>query len=142
MTREDGIDEAGKDGARNPETAVGHKRQCANQLIAGFGVSEKTLHAKTQKLIAIGVRVLFTDDDKARLWMTFEKVGQKCASGRACRMPINDVNLRDRRLKIAHVRRERGFQLLDDDFKLSLRQHAFELAQHQGMRRKDTDRQF
>ena len=142
MTGEDGIDEAGKDGARNPESTVSDKRQCADQLIAGFGVSEKTFNAKTQELIAVGVRMLLADDDEARFWMTFEKVGQKCASGRACRMTINDVNLRDRRLKIAHVRRERGFKLLDDDFELSLRQHAFELAQHQGMRRKDTDRQF
>ncbi len=57
-------------------------------------------------------------------------------------MAINDVNLGDGRFEIAHVGRERGFELLDDDFKLSLRQDAFELAQHQGVRRQDANGQF
>lgn len=57
-------------------------------------------------------------------------------------MAIDDVNLGDGRLEIAHVGRERGFELLGDDFELSLGQDAFELAQHQRVRRQDADRQF
>ena len=86
--------------------------------------------------------MLFADDDKTRLGMTFEKVGQKSASSGTRGMSINDVNLRDGRLEIAHVGRERGFELFDDDFELSLRQDAFELAQHQRVRRQDANGQF
>lgn len=142
LAGEDGIDEAGKDGARNPETAVGDKRQSADQLIAGFGVSEKTLNAEAQELIAVGVGMLFADDDEARFRMAFEKIGQKSAGSRARGVPVDYVNLRDGRLEIAHVWRERGLELLDDDFEWSLRQDAFELAQHQGMRREDANGQF
>ena len=39
LTSKDGIDKAGKDGARNPESAVGDEGQSADQLIARFGVS-------------------------------------------------------------------------------------------------------
>jgi len=140
LTGKDGIDKAGKDRARHPESSIGDQRQSADQLIAGFRVGEKTLHTETQELIAVGVRVLFADDDQAGFGMTFEKIGQKCACRRPCGMPINDVNLSDRRLEIAHVRRERGFELLDDDFEWSFGQDAFELAQHQGMRREDANR--
>ena len=93
-------------------------------------------------MVAIGVRVLFADDDKARLGMTFEKVGQESARSGTRGMSIDDVHLCDWRLEIAHVGRESGFELLDDDFKLSLRQDAFELAQHQRVRRQDANRQF
>jgi hypothetical protein len=53
---------------------------------------------------------------------------------------IDDVNLRGRGLESAHVGRERGFELFDDDLELSLRQDAFELAQHQRVRRQDANR--
>ena len=72
--------------------------------------------------------------------MSFEKIGQESASGGAGGVPIDDVDLRDGRLEIAHIGRESGFELLDDDFELSLRQDAFELAQHQGMGREDANR--
>jgi len=52
---------------------------------------------------------------------------------------VNYVDLRDGRLEIAHVWRERGFELLDDDLYLSLRQNAFELAQHERVRREDAN---
>jgi len=48
LTGENRIHETGKDGARNPETAVGDKGQGADQLIARFRVSEKTLHTEAQ----------------------------------------------------------------------------------------------
>jgi len=54
-------------------------------------------------------------------------------------MAIDNVDLRDRRFEIAHVRRERGFELLDDYLELRLGQHALELAQHQGVRREDAN---
>ena len=142
LTSKDGIHEARKDGPRNPESAVGDERQSANQLIARFRVGQETLNAEAQELIAVGVGMLFADDDEARFRMAFEKVGQKSAGSGARGVPVNHVNLRDWRLKIAHVWRERGFELLDDDFEWSLRQDAFELAQHQGVRRQDADRQF
>jgi hypothetical protein len=140
LTGKDGINKAGKYRARDPEPSIGDQRQSADQLIAGFRVREKTLNTETQELITVGVRVLFADDDQARLGMTFEKIGQKCACRRPCGMPIDDINLSDGRFEIAHVRRERGFELLDHDFEWSLRQDAFELAQHQGMRREDANR--
>lgn len=74
--------------------------------------------------------------------MSFEQVGQKSASCRPRSVAVNHIDLRNGWLKIAHVRRERGLELFDDDFELSLRQNAFEFAQHQRVRRQDTDRQF
>ena len=55
-------------------------------------------------------------------------------------MRVNDVNLSLGRLKSAKVGREGGFQLLKDYFELRFRQNAFELAQHQGVRREDANR--
>jgi hypothetical protein len=86
--------------------------------------------------------MLFADDYETRFRMAFEKVGQKGACSGARGMAVNNVNLRDGRLEIAHIGRERGFELLDDDLELSLRQDAFELAQHQGVRRQDANGQF
>jgi hypothetical protein len=43
-------------------------------LIASFGISEKTFHAKAQELIAIGVAVLFADDDEARFRVALHKI--------------------------------------------------------------------
>jgi hypothetical protein len=39
LVGQDGIDEAGKNGARNPEATVGNQRKSAGQLLAGFRVS-------------------------------------------------------------------------------------------------------
>jgi hypothetical protein len=121
LTGKYGIDKAGKDRARDPESSIGDQRQSADQLIAGFRVGEQTLNTETQELIAVGVRVLFADDDQARLGMTFEKIGQKCACRRPRGMPIDDVNLGNGRFESAHVGRQRGFELLDDDFEWRLR---------------------
>jgi hypothetical protein len=143
LTGENGVNEARKDGARHPEAAIGDEGQRADELIAGFGIGEETLNAETEKLITVGVGVLFSDDDESSFGMAFEKIGQESASGGARGVTVDDVDLRGRRLEIAHVRREGGFELLDDDFELrSLRQNTFELAQHQRVRRQDTDRQF
>jgi len=57
-------------------------------------------------------------------------------------MAVDDVDLSDGRLEIAHIRGERGFELLGGDFEISLGQNAFEFAQHQRVRREDADSQF
>jgi hypothetical protein len=111
-------------------------------LVPGFNVSEKAFHSETQEGKAIGIVVLLADDDEASLGMAFENIGQEGAGGRLCGMSVNDVNLGARRLKGAQVRRKGGFQLLENNFELGLCQNAFELAQHQRMRREDANRQF
>ena len=93
-------------------------------------------------MVTVGVAMLFADDDEARFGMALHKICQKCASGGTRGVAIDDVDLRDRWFEIAHVWRERGFELLDDDLELGLRQDAFKLAQHERVRRKNTDRQF
>jgi hypothetical protein len=57
-------------------------------------------------------------------------------------MSVNDVNLGARGLKSAQVRRKGGLQLMENNLKLGLCQNALELAEHQGMRREDANRQF
>src|SRR5690348_8727897 len=142
LTGQDGIDEAGKNRARDPESTIGDERQSAGQLFARLGVGEETLNSETQELIAVGVRVLLADDDKASFGMAFEKIGQESASCGTGGMPIDHVHLPGRRLKTAHIGSERGFKLLDDDLEWSLPQNAFEFAQHEWVRRKDADRQL
>jgi len=142
LTREDGIDETGEKLARNPESAAGNKRESADQLVPGFNVREKAFHTETKERKAIGIVVLLADDDEASLGIAFEKIGQKRAGGGLCGMSVNDVNLGARRLKGAQVRRKGGFQLLENNLELGLCQNAFELAQHQRMRREDANRQF
>ena len=93
-------------------------------------------------MITVGVGVLLADDDEPGLGMAFEEVRQQGAGGGTRGMPVNNVDLRGRRFEIAHVGRERRFELLDDDFELSLRQNTFELAQHQRVRREDADGEF
>jgi hypothetical protein len=64
--------------------------------------------------------VLFADDDEASFGMPLHKIGKESAGGGSRGVAVNDVDLRDRRLEIAHVGRERGFELLDDNLNLSL----------------------
>jgi hypothetical protein len=139
LARENGIDKAGKNGAWNPEATIRYERESANQLFAGFRVSQETFDAEAEKLIAVGVGVLFADDDQARFGMAFENVGQESASGGTGSVAIDNINLRDRRFEIAHVGGKRGFELFGGDFELRLRQYTFEFAQHQRVRRKNAD---
>ncbi len=90
-------------------------------------------------MIAVGVRVLLADNNEARFGMPFHKIGKESASGWTRGVSIDDVNLRDGRLEIAHIGRERGFELLADDLELSLRQNALEFAEHQRVRRQDAN---
>jgi len=142
LAGEDGIDEAGQELARNPEATAGDKRESADELIASFDIGEKALHAEAQERITVGVIVLLPDDDEASFGMAFQNIGQKRAGGGLGGMRVNDVNLRLRRLKVAKIGRERGFELFGDNFEWSLGENAFELAQHQGVRREDANGQF
>ena len=93
-------------------------------------------------MIAVGVGVLFADDDEARFGVALHEIGEKSAGGGAGGVAVDYVDLSDGRLEIAHVGSERGFELLNDYLELSLGQDAFELAQHERVRRQDADVQF
>ena len=140
LTREHGIDEAGEKGAGHPETAVGNERQGADKLIARFNVGEEAFYALAEERIAVGIVVLFADDDEARFGKAFEKIGQKRPRSRAGGVSVDDVDLSAGRFEIAQVGRKGGFELLGDDLELGFRQNPFELAQHQRVRREYTHR--
>ena len=128
LAREDGIDETGQELARDPETSVGDQGQRPDQLLAGFDVGEQSFHTETEKRKAVGIVVLLPDDDQASFGMAFENIGQESAGGGLGGMGIDDVDLSARRFQSAEIRRQRGFQLLDDDLVLGFGQNAFELA--------------
>src|SRR6266403_174032 len=142
LAGEDGINESGQKLPGDPESSGGHERESPDQLFASFDVGEKALHAKTQERKTVSVVVLLADNDEAGLRMAFENIGQERSGSRLCSMSVNDVNLGARRLKSTEVGRKGGLQLLENYLELGLGQNAFELAQHQGMRRKDANGQF
>src|SRR6266571_4840295 len=120
LPREDGINEAGQKLARYPESATSNQWECADQLIAGLDVGQKTLHAKPQEREAVGIVVLLTHNDEPSLRVAFQDIRQKRAGGGFRGMRVDDVNLSLRRLEIAQIRRKRGFQLFGDNFEGSL----------------------
>ncbi len=142
LAREDGIDETGEELARDPETSVGDQGQRSDQLLAGFDVGEQAFHTETEKRKAVGIVVLLADDDQASFGVAFENIGQESAGSGLGGVGVDDVDLGARRLQISEIGRQSGFQLFENDFVLSFRQNALELAQHQGVRREDANRQF
>ena len=126
----------------DPESSRGNERESADQLVPGFDVGEEALHAKTQEGKTVGIVVLLSDNDEASLRMALENIGQERSGGGLCSMSVDDVNLGARRLKSTEVGGQGGLQLLENNLELGLGQNAFELAQHQGMRRKDANGQF
>ena len=76
LAGEDGIDESGQKLPWDPESAGSNERQSTDQLVPGFDVSEKALHAKTQERKAVGIVVLLANDDEASFGIAFEKIGQ------------------------------------------------------------------
>ena len=66
--------------------------------------------------------MLVADDDQASFWISLKNIGKKCASRGFGGVRINDVDLGARRLEIAEIRSESGFQLLGDHFELGLGQ--------------------
>src|SRR6266403_649839 len=142
LARENGIDETGEKLAGDPKAPVGDQGQRSNQLIAGFDVCEQALHTETEKRKTVGIVVLLANDDQASFGMAFENIGQESAGGGLGGMGIDDVDLSARRFQGAKIRRQRRFQLFENDLVLGFRQNAFELAQHQGVRREDANGQF
>lgn len=86
--------------------------------------------------------MLLTDDDETSFGVAFQNIGEKRAGCGFCGVGIYDVNLRLRRLEIAKVGSQRRFELLRDNLEGRLRENAFELAQHQRVRREDANGQF
>src|SRR5712692_3917256 len=142
LAGKDGIDETREELARHPEPSGGHQRERANQLVAGFDVGKETFHAEAQEGKAVRFVVLLADDDEPSFGVAFEKIGQERTGGRLCGMRVDDIYLGAGRLEISQIRRERGFQLLGYHLEGSFRQNAFELAQHQRVRRENANRQF
>src|SRR5260221_11050036 len=66
LTGENGIHEAGEQLTRHPEAAVGHKRQGANQLVAGFDIGQKALYAEAEKRKSFGGIVALAHAGEAR----------------------------------------------------------------------------
>src|SRR4029077_380600 len=139
LAGEYGINKAGEQLPRNPESAVDDERQSTNQLVACFGIGEEALHAKPEERVAIGIIVLLPDNDEPRLGITFKNIGEQSAGSGAGSMRVNDVDLRAGWLHVAEVGGEHGCQLLGDYFELRLFEKPLELAQHQGVRRQQTN---
>jgi hypothetical protein len=136
LSGKDGIDKAGKKLARNPEPAFGYEGKGAHELIPGFDVSEQAFYTEAEKRIAVGFVVLVANDNEARVGITFEKIGEQRAGGLARGVRVNDVNLGFGQLNVAHVGSEGGLQKFGDNLKLRcFNEQAFELTQHQGVRR-------
>jgi hypothetical protein len=142
LARKDGVHETGENGAWYPKAAGGDERQSAHQLVASFGVSEDAFYAKAKQRKAGGVLVLFADDDEASIGVAFENIGEQCASGLAGGVRIDNVDLCLGWFKRTEIGSESGFELLGDDFEVGFGQKAFELAQHERMRREQANRQL
>ena len=142
LTGKDGVHETGENGARYPEAAGGNERQRADELIASFGVGEDAFYAEAEQRKAVGILVGFADDDEPSVRMAFENIGEQRAGGLASGVGINDVDLSFGRFERAKIGSESGFELLADDFEIGLGQNAFELAQHQRVRREQADRKL
>jgi hypothetical protein len=120
LAGEDGIHEAGKNGARNPEAAGGDEREGADQLVAGFSVGEDAFYTQPQQREASGVLVLFPHDDEPSVGMSLENVGEERACGLTSGVGINDVDLSFRRFEGTKIGSEGGLELFGDDFEVGL----------------------
>ena len=72
----DRINKAGQNGARNPETAGSDERKSADELVAGFGVSENAFYAEAEERKTVGVLMGFAYDDEAGVRMALENIGE------------------------------------------------------------------
>jgi len=142
LAGEDGINESGQKLPWDPESSGSNERQSTDQLVPGFNVSEKAFHTKTQERKAVGIVVLLTNDDEASFGIAFEKIGQQRTGSGFRGVRVNDVDLRPGQLQSSKVGREGGFKLLGEYLEWRLRQNAFELAQHQRVRREDANGKF
>lgn len=118
LTGEDGVDETRKHGTGHPEAALGNERKSAGKLVASFGVREDTFYAETQQRVGVGFVDGIAHDDEARVSVAFQDVGEQSTGGLARGMRVNDEDLSARRLKIAQVGGQGGFELLGNDLEL------------------------
>ena len=142
LAGKNGVNKARENGARYPEAAGSDERKSADELIAGFGVGEDAFYTEAEEREAVGVLMSFADDDEASVGMAFENIGEERPGGLTSGVGIDDVNLSFRRFEGAEIGSESGFELLGDDFEIGLGQNAFELAQHQRVRREQADRKL
>jgi hypothetical protein len=120
LAGENGVDKTREKLARNPEAATGDQGKSANELVAGFDISEKTLNTEAKKRVAVGFVVLVADDDEARVGIAFENIGEECAGSGFGGVGVHDVDLRAGRLEVAEIGRESGFELLGDNLEIGL----------------------
>ncbi len=139
LAREDRVHESRKQRAGHPEAAIGHKREGAGELFAGFDVGEQTLDAEAKERIAAGFGVFIGDNDEAGLWIAFEDIGDERAGGLLGGMTIDDVYLGARRVEMAKIGSKSGFQLPGNDMKRRARKGAFKLAQNQRVGRQEAN---
>lgn len=138
----DRIDKAGENGAGYPETACSDKRKRTDELIACFGVGEDAFYSEAEERKAVGVLMGFADNDEAGVGMALENIGEQRAGGLASGVGVNDVNLSFGRFEGTKIGSESGFKLFGDNFEIGLGQNAFELAQHQRVRREEANRKL
>ena len=105
--------------ARYPKATGGDEGQGTDQLLARFGVGEKTFYAEAEKRKTIDFIVLLANDDKTSVGITFENIGEERAGSGLGGVRVDDIDLSARRLEGAKIGSERGFELLDDNFELS-----------------------
>jgi len=142
LSGKDGVDEARKNGARNPETAGRDERKGTDELVAGFGVSKDAFYAEAEQREAGVVLMLFADNDEAGVSVAFENIGQQSAGSLTGSVRVNHVDLSFRGFERAQVGCESGFKLFANDFEIGLGQKAFELAQHERVRREEANREL
>ena len=86
--------------------------------------------------------MLLADDDEACIGVTFENIGEQCAGGLAGRVGVDHVDLGFGRFEGTKIGSKSGFELFGNDFEVRFGQNAFELAQHERMRREQANRQL
>jgi len=142
LSGKDRVNETGKNGARNPEATGGDERKGADELVAGFGVGEDAFYAEAEQREAGVILMLFADDDEASVSVAFQDIGEESAGGLTGGMRVDHVNLGFGGLERAQVGSESRFELFADDFEFGFGQKAFELAQHQRVRREEANREL
>jgi len=120
LSGKDGIDETGKNGARNPEAAGSDERKGADKLVASFRVGEDAFYAEAEQREAGVILMLLTDNDKTSVRVAFENIGEQSAGSLTGRMSVNDVDLSFGGFERAQVWSKSGFELFADDFEIGL----------------------
>ena len=86
--------------------------------------------------------MLVADDNEAGVGVTLENVGEQGAGGLSRGVSVHNIDLGLGRLESSEVGRQSGFELLRNHLEIALRQNAFELTEHERMRREQADREL